>query len=126
MEQPTTKTIAASAANVTAQKSIPEFNSWVNSCLFSASYAPKENLSLTNTVYYAWADNMDTYDKALPGIPMTAAYKQLDLTTALQWSPKKDLTISPSYEYASYDGNPLVDTANYSAHIFQVDVGLKW
>ena len=122
-EQLAVKTLAGSSSS-SPTKMFPGFNSDVNSWLFSASYAPVEQVVMTNTVSYSLADNFQNLGTNL--LSLGADFKELNLSTSLAWSPKKDLTIKPIYEYASYTENPLSGLNNYSAHIFALDVSLNW
>ncbi len=123
------KTFAGSSAS----DPIPTFNSGDNSWLFSASYAPKENVVWTNSVMYTLADNYQSFPFIVAngathtsGLPLGQSFKQLTLTTGLQWTLRKWLTVGPTYEYASYRDNPLVGTGTYSANIFTLDVKFDW
>ncbi|MDP2654402.1 MAG: hypothetical protein Q8Q08_10280 [Candidatus Omnitrophota bacterium] len=115
-----TKTTAGSASST----AVPAFNSGVNSWLFSTSYMASESISLINTILYSRADNYNDFSGT--GLPLGADFKQYDMTTSLEWTPKKGMKVKPTYEYASYKANPLVEVGDYSAHIVWMDVGFDW
>ena len=117
----TTKTSAANSTSVP----LPGFDATVDSWLASASYSPTETVTLINTVEYSKASNFNDYI-ALNELPLGAEFTEYDLRTQLDWSPKKGVKISPSYEYAMYDANPLVEVGNYSAHIAWLDLTFDW
>jgi hypothetical protein len=102
---------------------VPTFNSGDNSWLFSGSYTPLENLTWTNTVCYTISNN---YVDFSTGIPLGSSFKELNLSTGLDWTYHQWLKIGPSYEYASYKDNPLEGTGNYSANIFKLNVKFNW
>lgn len=123
------KTFAGSSSSL----QIPTFNSGDNSWLLSASYAPKENVIWTNSVMYTLADNYQSFPFIVTngathttGLPLGSSFKQLTLTTGVQWTIHKWLTVGPTYEYASYRDNPLVGAGTYSANIFTLDVKFDW
>jgi len=102
---------------------IPDFNSGDNSWLFSTTYSPLDNLSWTNSVCYTLSDNYVDYSS---GLPLGTNFKMLNLSTGLDWTFHKWLTISPKYEHASYRDNPLAGVGNYSANIFTLEAKFKW
>jgi len=114
------RTIGASSAG---GEFIPTFNSGDNSWLFSASYTPTENVVLTNSVVYTISPNYVDYST---GVPLGTSFKQLTFSTGLQYTYHKWLKIGPTYEYASYRGNSLVDGGTYSANIFELNVKFDW
>jgi len=60
------------------------------------------------------------------GVPLGTSFKQLTFSTGLQYTYHKWLKIGPTYEYASYRGNSLVDGGTYSANIFELNVKFDW
>jgi len=115
------KTPAASAASAP----LPGFNAGVNSWLVSTSYSPKENLTFNNGFQYSRAANFNDFS-ATGSVPFGADFTQYDISTGIDWSLKKGVKISPSYQYAAYDANPLVEIGDYSAHIAWLDVSFDW
>ena len=111
------------ASQPTGLTNIPDFNSGDNSWLFSASYTPMESLTWTNTVCYTLSDN---YVDFSTGIPLGTSFRELNLSTGLEWTFHKWFKVGPSYEYASYKDNPLEGTGNYSANIFELNVKFNW
>jgi hypothetical protein len=112
------RTLAASST-----PNIPTFNSGDNSWLFSASYTPTEYVTLTNTATYTISPN---YVDFSTGVPLGTSFRQLTLSTGIQWTLHKWLKIGPTYEYASYRDNPLAGVGNYSANIFRLDMSFDW
>ncbi len=114
------RTVAASSAG---GYYIPTFNSGDNSWLFSSTYTPIENLTWTNTVCYTLSDN---YVDFSTGVPYGTNFKELNITTGLEWTYHKWLKIGPKYEHASYRDNSLAGAGNYSANIFMLDAKFNW
>ena len=111
----------------TPNPTIPAFNSGDNSWLFSVSYSPKDNLTWTNSVLYTLAHNYVDANSGIPSVlPLGASFKELDLSTGLEYTVHKWLTIKPGYEYASYRDNPSAGAGNYSANIFKLSANFKW
>jgi hypothetical protein len=115
------RTMAASEP--TAAPYIPTFNSGDNSWLFSGSYTPTESLTWTNTVCYTLSPN---YVNFSTGVPMGSDFKELTLSTGLQWTFHKWLKLGPTYEYASYRDNDSSGAGNYSANILMLDAKFTW
>ena len=104
-------------------ENVPTFNSGDNSWLFSSAYSPTESLTWTNTVCYTISNN---YVNFATGVPMGTNFRELNLSTGLDYNFHKWLKIGPSYEYASYRDNSLAGSGNYSANIFMLDAKFTW
>ncbi len=123
------RTLAASepgtAANASATNPpyFPSFNSGYNTWLFSSTYSPKEYVTWTNTVSYTLSPNYVDYST---GLPLGSDFKELNLSTGIQWTWHKWLNFGPTYEYASYRDNSLSGSGNYSANIFIFNLKFDW
>lgn len=119
------RTVAASqrGVSISGNNYIPTFNSGNNSWLFSASYTPLENVTLTNSVMYTISNN---YVDFTDGLPLGSSFRELTFTTGFDWTYHKWLKLGPKYGYASYRDNSLVGAGNYSANMFILDVNFRW
>jgi hypothetical protein len=102
---------------------IPTFNSGDNSWLFSGSYMPLENLTLTSSACYTLSNNYVDFNS---GIPLGTDFKELNLAFGFDWTYHKWLKIGPKYEHASYRDSDLTGDGNYSANIFMLDAQFSW
>jgi hypothetical protein len=108
----------------TASGGIPTFLANVHSLIFTASYIPRENLSVFSSAYYSLAKNYD--DKSFAGIPYGVDNNHYDVSLGLEWTPKEDMAIKPRYAYYSYETDPSIDYSNYSAHAGWLEFSYNW
>lgn len=113
----------ASQTNV-ATGGIPVSLTNVYTWLFTTSYSVNDDLSIFGSSQFSRADNFD--DQGFAGIPYGVDSKNYDVNVGMNWSPKKDFTIKPSYGYYSYRANESMDYGNYSAHLFMLDAKFDW
>lgn len=115
---------------------VPTFTGNVNSWMFTTSYAPKDNLSVFNTISYSRAKNAQNNEisnqvtNAAGGSSAALAYaiddEWWDSTVGIDWSPRKDLKLGPHYAYYSFRSHQGIDAGNYSAHVIWLDLKLTF
>ena len=103
---------------------LPGFDAGVNTWLFSMSYIPRENLSVTSSLSQSRADNFNDY--ANIGIPLGADFNRVTAIFGLKWTPRKDISIEPEYAYYHYGANPHADAGSYDAHLLGLEVSMGW
>ena len=114
-------TIPAGSTSTGAQ--IPVFQANVYTLLFTASYAPKDNLSIFSSLEYSRAKD---FNNSVQWSMFGVDNEHYDITTGIKWSPKKNVSIEPHYAYYSYRANQSIDYGNYSANVFWLDTKISW
>ena len=110
----------------------PAFTGNVDILSLSTSYAPTEKLSLFNTFEYARAKNKTNADSdsltsnATGPLLWGQNEEWFNIDTGVTFSLRKDLTIEPHYAYQSFRAFDGIDSGNYSAHVYWLDVSLNW
>jgi hypothetical protein len=118
----TTKTAAAADTSVNRA---PEFDGDVTSALFSASYAPSEELSLFSSMNYSFSDNFQ--DFTLSALPLAVTNNRFNTEVGLRWAPKnKAWVVEPKYAYYDYNTHSESESGDYRAHAGWVDVSFDW
>ncbi len=100
------------------------FDSNVSTWLLSASYSPKENLSIINTLLYSRAGKFNDYSSK--GLPLAIDSDRYDYTLGIRWAPHKDWTVEPHYSYYKYDTQDGADIGDYKAHVVWLDTSMHW
>lgn len=117
-------TPASQATPSLAGGGIPVFLANVYTWLFTASYAPKDNLSFFTDFQYSRAKDFNSQGFGV--MTYGVDNEHYDANVGIKWSPRKDLTLSPHYGYYSYRANQSVDYGNYSAQVAWLDLSLDW
>lgn len=113
----------------TTNEGVPVFTANIYTWLFTASFIPKEDLSLYSTLEYSRAKDFNGYSNstaATSAMTFGVDNERYDVQVGLKWTPKKDLSIEPHYAYYSYRANQSVDYGNYSAHLFMLEAKYNW
>jgi hypothetical protein len=119
--------VSTPASSIAVSTQTPGITSNVDVWLLSSSYAANEKLVLTNGVQFSQAKNFADGDVYSYTNSLAADYDQLDASVGLQWSPKKDLKVSPGYAYSYYDVNSsTANSGNYNAHTAWLDITYNW
>jgi hypothetical protein len=109
---------------------VPTFTGNVYNWMFTTSYAPKENLSLFNTISYSRAKNSQNNNISNSVTAGAFSYgiddEWWNTTLGLNWSPKKNLTVGPHYAYYTFRSHEGVEVGNFIANVIWLDVKMDF
>lgn len=100
------------------------FKSDVASWMVGADYAPFEDLSIHQDIYYSWANNYEDFSQT--GLPYGAAFNRVGYTIKFDWTRFKKWKLGPIYSFSHYGPNPDYDAGRYTAHLLGMDIAYAW
>jgi len=105
---------------------VPVFTANVYTWMFTTSYAPRENLSVFNSVEFSRAKNPNNNYTNTGTLRYGVDDQWWNTTIGVRWNPRKDLTIEPHYAYYSFRTGQSVESGNYSAQVIWLETKLTW
>ena len=116
--------VASPAGSAVSPANTPRFNAGVSTWLFSADYLLRPELSFNSTAQYSRARNFNDFTGS--GLPLGAAFDEVDVTAGLKWSVQKDVAIEPKYGFYHYQPNSGSEFGRYTAHVIWLELSLGW
>lgn len=102
----------------------PRYQSNILTWLFNVSYDFSERLSLLSNLEFSNASNYDDFTSE--GLPLGAAYRELDFSAGLAYALNKSVSIQTDYSFFGYDPDQRFDTSHYRANMIGIKTKITW
>lgn len=102
----------------------PEWNSDVNSVVFTTDYAVCSAATVHGLFQYQVADNYNDFTDI--AMAYGADFEEYHAEVGVEWKVRKDLTVEPKYGYYQYRSGDNTSDTNYDAHVAWLGVKLDW
>lgn len=102
----------------------PRYQANIFTWLLNLNYDFNEKLAFLGGFEYSNADNYVDYTNA--GLPLGAAFNQMNVTAGLNWKLSQIVTLMLEYGFFRYNGDDRVDTSNYNANVVSLRTKLSW
>lgn len=102
----------------------PRFQANLLTWFMNVDYNLSESVSLINNLEYSVANNFNDFTAA--GLPLGAAYHQVNFSTGINWAVTKVVSVELQYAFYRYMGNEQVDSASYNANQIGIKTKLSW
>ncbi|OGW86478.1 MAG: hypothetical protein A3C35_05380 [Omnitrophica bacterium RIFCSPHIGHO2_02_FULL_46_11] len=107
-----------------AMSLVPTFNSGVDSWFLSILYMVNEKIHFNGAVLYSHADNFNDFTAI--GLPLGADFNRVDVTFGCKWTPRKNFSLGPKYEFYHYGANHKAEYGDYNVNIAGLEASLAW
>jgi hypothetical protein len=102
----------------------PIFKSNVLTWLMNVTYQIHENLSFISGFDYSHANNFNDFTAI--GLPMGAAFHNLNVSAGLDWKLSETVSILTEYAFLRYDPYGVVDNSDTSGHLISAKTRVNW
>ncbi len=102
----------------------PRFQANIWTWFFNMSCNLNESVSLTNNFEFATADNFNDHTEG--GLPLGAAYHQLNLSSSINWSITKHIGLQLEYSFYRYAADERVSSGDYYANLIALKTKVDW
>ncbi len=107
-----------------AMSLVPTFNSGVDSWFINIFYMLNEKIHFDGTVLYSRADNFNDFTDI--GLPLGADFNRIDVAFGCKWTPKKDFSLGPKYEFYHYGANHKAEYGDYNVNVVGLEASIAW
>ena len=111
-------------ARYIADGNTPRFQANLLTWFMNFNYNLTQSVSLVNNLEYSVANNFNDFTAG--GLPLGAAYHQLNLSTGINWDITKRISVELQYAFYRYAANEQVDSGNYNANQIGIKTKLNW
>lgn len=116
--------IVTPARNDISGSNVPRYQANVLTWLLNLSYSFNEHVSLIGGLDYSHANNF--VDFTANGLPLGAAFHQVNLSTGLNWKLSELITLMTEYAFLHYNPYGVVDNSDYSGHVVSLRTKFNW
>ncbi|MBI3307073.1 MAG: hypothetical protein HYZ84_04640, partial [Candidatus Omnitrophica bacterium] len=102
----------------------PRFQANLLTWFMNFNYHLTQSVSLINNLEYSVANNFNDFTAS--GLPLGAAYHQLNLYTGINWDITKRVSIELRHAFYRYAANEQVDSGSYHANQIGIRTKLNW
>ena len=102
----------------------PRFQANVLTWMLNLNYDVSESVSLTSGFDCAVASNFN--DNSAGGLPLGAAYHQMDFSAGVHWKITKQIGLQLDYAFYRYAANAQVDSGDYHANLVTLKTKFEW
>ncbi len=102
----------------------PRFQANLLTWFMNLDYNLSQSVSLVNNLEYSAANNFNDFTAA--GLPLGAAYHQLNFSSGINWNITKLISVELQYAFYRYSANAQTDSGSYNANQIGIKTKLNW
>lgn len=111
-------------ARDSASGNTPRFQANLLTWFMNLDYNLSSSVSLVNNLEYSVANNFNDFTAG--GLPLGAAYHQLNFSAGINWNITKRISLELQYAFYRYAANEQVDSGSYNANQIGINTKLNW